>query len=288
MLEKNCSICASADVVIHLKKDNVGVIYRCRSCGLFYRDASNQPKFEDPTVAIWGKKRYNIQRVEKEELQLNDYRKILPVLSCLSSEKRTVLEIGCGTGNFLKLLYNDGWDKVIGLEPSHTYSEIACQEVPAATVINTFLKDAKFTDGFFDAIIMLHVIEHIEDPAAELKVIHRVLKPTGILVIETPRFDTIWFKLLRGRERSIIPEHIFLFTTESLKKLLVNSGFEICRIDYVGRTLSCDRLLLNIARVAGTEKTRRWLANLSDKYKLNKFVFYINLRDMMRVYARKL
>lgn len=283
MKKHTCNVCGSSDARTHLR-DLAGIIYRCKSCGLFYRDRSELKHVSDPTVAVWGEK-YLIQREEKEKVQLDDYKKILPVLSSMFSQKQTIMEIGCGTGRFLRLLCNDGWNEVIGVEPSLLYNERAKQEAPLANVIEATLKEAHFANEYFDAIVMLHVIEHLDDPCSELEEIYRILKPSGMLVVETPRFDTIWFKLLRKRERSVIPGHLFFFTTNSLKMLLNKVGFEVHKIDYVGRTLTLDRLLLNIARVTGC---RKMLANLSTKYNLNRFVLHINLRDMMRIYAKKI
>jgi SAM-dependent methyltransferase len=287
-MKKNiCNICGSSDALPHLK-DATGIIFLCRSCGLIFRDSHKKSEVPDPTVEIWGNKRYVTQRQEKEILQLNNYKNILPMLSQLSPGKQSVLEVGCGSGRFLNLLCSDGWDRVIGIEPSETYNQLAKQEAPAAEIVSSYLKDAQFADGSLDAVIMLHVIEHLEDPSSEVEEVNRVLKRYGVFVVETPRFDTIWFKLLKERERSVIPGHLMYFTTNSIKRLLNKKGFEIYRIDYVGRTLTYDRLLLNMARVLGTTTTRRWLASISSKYNLSKYNLYINLRDMMRVYARKL
>lgn len=287
MNEKNiCNVCGTSDVLPYIK-DSTGIILRCKSCGLYFRDKHKKSEVQDPTVAIWGNERYMTQRREKEVLQLNNYKNILPVLSQLSSGKQSVLEVGCGSGMFLNQLSRDGWNRVIGIEPSETYNQLAKQEAPAAEIISSYLKDAKFADGSLDAVIMLHVIEHLEDPSSEIEEVHRILKQSGVFVVETPRFDTIWFKLLKERERSVIPGHLMYFTTDSIKRLLIKKGFEICRIDYVGRTLTYDRLLLNIARVLGTKTTRRWLASISSKYNFSNYNIYINLRDMMRVYSKK-
>ena len=45
-------------------------------------------------------------------------------------------------------------------------------------------------------VVFIHVIEHVPDPLETLRSIYRVLKPGGHLVIETPRYDSLMFKLL--------------------------------------------------------------------------------------------
>jgi 2-polyprenyl-3-methyl-5-hydroxy-6-metoxy-1,4-benzoquinol methylase len=136
---------------------------------------------------------------------------------------------------------------------------------------------------------MNHVIEHLDAPLTTLREISRVLKPNGHLVIETPRYDTLMFRLLGRRERSIsCLGHIYFFTTATLKRLYEAAGFRTIRLDYVGRSLTVDRLLWNIGVVSKSERVSRWLTYVSRKMGLNKVHLYFNLRDMQRVCVQKI
>jgi ubiquinone/menaquinone biosynthesis C-methylase UbiE len=92
-----------------------------------------------------------------------------------------------------------------------------------------------FCDNFFDGVFSIFVIEHLTDPTPMLREIHRVLKPSGKLVIAT---DTKWFYkyfriLFEWREKGWKkwkpddPTHVNLMVPEKLRKILIKNRFKI-------------------------------------------------------------
>jgi 2-polyprenyl-3-methyl-5-hydroxy-6-metoxy-1,4-benzoquinol methylase len=232
-----------------------------------------------------GEERYRKQRLEKESTQLVDYLKVLPKLERILPTKGRLLEIGCSTGLFLSEIHKAGWE-AHGVEPL----EWACSranEKNGLNVVNAYFQEAGYAEETFDAVVMLHVIEHIPNPAKALRELHKLIRPGGVLVMETPRYDTIWFKLLKGRERSVIPGHLHYFTRSSLKEMALKAGFELIELNSVGRTLTLDRLCYNLSKVSNSEMISNNLTRLSDSLHLNRARIHINIRDMMRLYLRK-
>ena len=81
----------------------------------------------------------------------------------------TLLEVGNRLGYLLNFFREEGWE------------------------------EAQLASSSADMMTMIHVIEHVPDPPdpmAALKEVHRVLKPGGSFVMETPRYDTLMFRLL--------------------------------------------------------------------------------------------
>jgi SAM-dependent methyltransferase len=223
---------------------------------------------------------------QKQLTQLPDNEVVLRRLNELFPRRGKVLEIGSYLGIFLERVRKDGWD-VTGLEPYPAVAEYSRSHYGLRVVDGT-LPNSAFPDASFDAVIMLHVIEHMPDPARDVREIRRILKPDGVLVVETPRFDSLLFKLLGRRERSVqnCAGHIFFFTGRTLRQLLERNGFQIFRASCVGRTLTLERFLFNLGLVARSARVQNAQSRLSRMLHLEKVRVHVNVRDMQRVYAR--
>ena len=147
--------------------------------------------------------------------------------------------MGSSLGYLLEKFRQDGWD-VLGIEPFYQACRYSREQL-GLEVINGILESANLPDASADVVLLNHVIEHVDDPLQTLCEVNRILKPGGHFVIETPRYDTLMFKLLGRRERSVsCGGHIYFFTTSSLRKLYEAAGFETVKLDYVGRSLTAD------------------------------------------------
>lgn len=280
-----CCQCGSTSYKVIASGPVVPVIL-CTQCGLMRQGpgSKDQESFS-LTSCAGGDERYTEQRLEKESTQLIDYLKVLPKLEKVRPAKGKLLEIGCSTGRLLNEIQKAGW-LASGVEPDKWAYNLA-KETYGLDVINAYFQDAGYANEIFDVILMFHVIEHIPNPFNSLKQLNKLIKPGGILVMETPRYDTIWFKMLKGRERSVIPGHLHYFTKKSLTDMASKAGFELIELDSVGRTLTLDRLCYSISKVSNSKTLSKTLAKLSDTLHLNKVKLYINLHDMMRLYLRK-
>jgi hypothetical protein len=113
-------------------------------------------------------------------------------------------------------------------------SEYAAERAAAhGAIVSGDLQSACYPDAWFDFVTLYHVIEHMEDPVAELREIRRVLKPGGWLVIGTPNFDSACARRFGDRFRMLHDKtHISLFSAESLRRLLEDHGFAVEWEDY--------------------------------------------------------
>ncbi len=134
-----------------------------------------------------------------------------------------LLDVGCGNGRFLKLASEMGW-VVEGIDLDPIAVETARTlgfSVRCGTI--EVLNDASER---YDVITLSHVIEHVYDPLGLLRDLCRLLKPGGVLWLETPnlnslghaRFGPAW----RGLEP---PRHLVLLNPESLTDLIKRAGF---------------------------------------------------------------
>jgi len=286
-----CNYCKvdDATVVFPAGVAQLNQVVRCNRCGLMY--ASPRSKEPDHIEIAAYDPTYNPffprdTRVLKEQLQVRDYDKTRALLNQLYPQRGKLVEVGSSLGFLLEVFRRDGWD-VLGIEPFYQACLHARKEL-GLEVTNAILETANLPDESADVVLLNHVIEHVDDPLRTLCEVNRILKPGGHFVIETPRYDTLTFKLLGRRERSVsCAGHIYFFTTASLRKLYEAAGFETVSLNYVGRSLTGERLLYNLAVMSKSMKLRRTLRRFSDRVGLERLKLYLNLRDMQRVCVRK-
>lgn len=160
-------------------------------------------------------------------------RKVDVYRAALGDGKRRILDIGCGDGRFLQVLRDFGskqWELVgIDFDPAAVERCRARGFEAHAKRVEDFTE----ADGSFDAVIMLQLIEHVEDPVAISRRVYSLLKPGGIFVIETPNLAGLDYRLFRGRwwGHYHFPRHWNLFSTDSLAQMLREAGFTIDRTD---------------------------------------------------------
>src|SRR5437016_9987878 len=120
--------------------------------------------------------------------KLPDYEPIGLDLRELLPRGKALLEVGCHAGVLLDRFRGQGWS-VSGVEPDGSAANFARSHYRLDVTAST-LEDAGYDPGTFDAVVMLHVIEHLDDPAGTVGAIARVLRPGGFLVVETPVYAT--------------------------------------------------------------------------------------------------
>jgi len=287
-----CNLCGNDNFTVLYPKNvaQIHQIVKCKTCGLMYANPQGEANSKKSLKADIPEKlpdEINPQVVQKQTVQLKDYKKIITTVKNHGITKGKVLEIGANIGTFLNVWKEEDW-KVLGVDPNKGAS-IYAKNKYNIDILPVTIKKADLHNDQFDVVVMLHVIEHMGNPLQELKMINRVVKQGGILVIETPRYDSLIFKFLRRRERSISCNgHIFFFTIKTIRELLKCSGFDPCiQLDLVGRTLTIDRLLYNFCVMSKNEKIKSMLEKISSKIHADKFVIYLNMRDMLRIYSRK-
>ncbi len=280
-----CIGCGSQQHSVVVKGPRVPVVV-CAQCSLMRLGSLSHTAKSSFVDYAGTSERFVRQRETKESLQIRDYMSVLPQLDIILGRKGRLLEIGCAMGTLLHEIKQQGWE-VRGIEPEEWTCRIA-REKYGLDVINGFFQDADIEKSSFDVVLMFHVIEHLIDPLAGLKHLRDYLCPNGILVLETPRYDTFMFKLLRGRERSVFEGHNYYFTRRSIQEIAARAGFETVKLQAVGRTVSLDRLCFYAAKFLDNKLTTRMLTSVSDTLKLDKAHLHINLHDMMRIYLRKL
>ena len=149
--------------------------------------------------------------------------------------KGRILDIGCATGIFLSGMQRHGWD-CYGVEPSEYAANYAKMRF-GLKVFHGYLEDMDYPDDYFDVVTLWDVLEHIPDPGRALDIIHRVLKPDGILICTLPNatgWERAWFReYWSGWD---VPRHYNTFTPKTITTFLNNHHFMVKEIfSFTGR-----------------------------------------------------
>lgn len=134
-----------------------------------------------------------------------------------------LLDVGFGSGAFLDHAKLAGW-RVTGIDTDPL--TVSSARARGLEVYETDLESYEVKPGSFDVITLSHVIEHVHDPRAFVTRTYNLLKPGGIVWIETPNQDSYGHRRFGRHWRGLEPpRHLALFSWRSLESLLRETGF---------------------------------------------------------------
>ena len=189
----------------------------------------------------------------------------LNLINLLQPNKGKILDIGSGTGEFLSVAKNDGW-QTIGVEPSGKAKAIAINKG-----ISFVEQTTELENNSFDVISMWHVLEHVPDLDKQIKELKRLLKPTGTLIIAVPNFKSFDAKHYGNFWAAYdVPIHFWHFSKTAIKLLF-------------------EKEEMQLEKVLPMKFDSFYVSLLSEKYKSGKMnfikAFFIGLQSNW--YARK-
>jgi len=259
----NCKICLNKALnffcnVKHFK------YYLCHNCGTL--QLSN-------LISINSyKKNYKYIVDNKTRTRLVSQSKlILNYIKNNINNPNSLLDIGSGYGYFLKQAKKH-YSYTVGLEPSlnlFNYSKKVLKNQVLNQSFESFYKNNSTQK--FDAIALIHVIEHIKNPKVFLNKVLSLLKIGGILYIETPNLSSYLFKAEQKNYTFLTPpEHIYIFSKKSFKYLIKNKSHQYSISTY---TYSYNEHIVGILKAF----FKKNLINLF--LKLGTTTFYVNDRS---------
>lgn len=294
--EVNCNLCGSDDyeVLFPEGKAQIHRIVKCNKCDLMYANPQiihgedgkvliDTPDIEVATDEdLEGFTPEENQYLRKQYLQLKDQKNVLDFID--NRKKGVLMEIGAYAGNFCNEAKKRGWD-IIGIEPLKLPVLYAKKKFNL-DFLSTSFEECNIKPNSVSVAIAFHVIEHIYNPREFIMRIYDTLEKNGLLIFETPTYDSLSYKILKHRERSIrCNGHIYLFTRKTLGELMESCGFRVIKNEKVGRTLTMGRLLTNIGIVLGS---RDKFSKLIQRYNLEDKSLTLNIGDMQRIYCEKI
>jgi SAM-dependent methyltransferase len=199
-------------------------IWRCDTCGLgqlAQKLDETQLEFLYPqTYYSYAQPSQTLLRRFLRWVELARYKRYrwIPAFTSL-------LEIGCGSGEFLEQIKDRG--RVVGLERSPRAREVA-RERGVDVRIGDVDDPKLFADGEFDCVYINHALEHLSDPERVLRAAARLLVPGGTLYIAVPNIAGVAARLMgRSWYALAAPEHVTHWTPNAMRAFLARIGFRV-------------------------------------------------------------
>lgn len=184
-------------------------------------------------------------------------KKKLKLIESCHAESKTLLDVGCGTGDFIQVAKQNNW-KVTGIEPNEQARSIANKKNKDSVFdVNQLVK---LQPQSFDVITLWHVLEHLPNLEEDMATFKKLLKPTGTLIIAVPNYksyDAQYYKEFWAAYD--VPRHLWHFNKASMSKLVNKVSLELIKI----KPMYFDAFYVSL---------------LSEKYKHGKMKFFNAIR----------
>jgi 2-polyprenyl-3-methyl-5-hydroxy-6-metoxy-1,4-benzoquinol methylase len=151
----------------------------------------------------------------------------LKLINSFNSESKNLLDIGCGTGDFLETALKSNWN-IIGIEPNEQARQIANSKTNDSVFEIEHLEHLK--PNSFDVITLWHVLEHLPNLELYIGVFKSLLKSNGILVIAVPNFksyDAAYYKTFWAAYD--VPRHLWHFSKIAIEELFKSKNLKLVK-----------------------------------------------------------
>jgi SAM-dependent methyltransferase len=206
-------------------------IARCADCGHGYIWPVPDPEFlegiysrDDYYEGSRGSVGFSDYRSE-EPARRRMFERHLDRLAALGAMSGRVLDVGCATGDFLKVARVRGWE-VLGVDPSSARRDV---EEAGIELVGTTVHDARVQPESLDLVTFWDVLEHVADPVGDLAAAARLLRPGGMLALSVPDSDNLVARI-SGRRwfgYKTAGEHLQFFTPDSLGRAFARAGLRL-------------------------------------------------------------
>jgi SAM-dependent methyltransferase len=192
-------------------------LYQCEGCGFAW--LANRPKLEvldefyrqSAAMSDWAKIKSGSIDINRQKTK---YKFFYDQITYRGLD--SVLDVGCGSGKFLSALPEDC--DGLGVEPNKD---------SAATCDSPVVDSINKVTGKFDMLTYMGVLEHLVDPIQTMKEYDPFLLDNGFVGVCVPNIESLAFKVLREKNCSICPQHLYYYSIDSLNELMSKAGYDI-------------------------------------------------------------
>lgn len=244
-------------------------IVRCAGCGLVYLN----PRLRSDLIIGAYAAGEDQAFVEQDTMRARTFSSALHDLArrfgFTPSPATKVLDIGCAGGAFVRAATDFGVS-ASGIEPSRWLAEHAHSQ--GLDVRPGTLAEHSFPEASFDMVTLWDVIEHLTDPGSELERIYRILKPSGLLVVNYPDYGSLPARFMGRKWPFLLSVHLIYYTRRTMRRQLAAKGFVVVDMERHWQTLELEYVLkragayFGLFRLLATAVRRLGLSRLPIKY----------------------
>lgn len=236
-----CLICNTPEKVKHYAHVEAQDYVCCSQCGLIFVNTIKPPEklyhaYDGGWLKAWRRKLVaplrgftHVRHFDKSMARATR------IFDFVTAQKQTLsspprwLDIGCNKGFLLAAALVQHW-QVYGVElvpelmqPFQRKFKSFADNIFSQRFIDV---QSRFTDGTFEVISAIDVIEHFEEPRRDVSAIYRILQPGGLFVVQTPDGAAPQAGALKERWGALKPlEHLHLFNPTNLEIFAQQIGF---------------------------------------------------------------
>jgi SAM-dependent methyltransferase len=210
-------------------------LHFCPSCGASFQeeDGLRENLSSFYPAGYWWEGEGALSGLEgkyREWMIRHDHLHFLTLGSSKPSQSR-LLDIGCGSGTFVKMAAEAGFD-AYGLEMSPEALEIAKRKT-TGRVFGGEVSEMVERGEKYNVITLFHTLEHLLEPLQFLKRLSRILERPGTLIVQVPNSGSYQARLLGRRWYGLdCPRHIYNYSSFALLHLLGRAGYRIREVRF--------------------------------------------------------
>jgi 2-polyprenyl-3-methyl-5-hydroxy-6-metoxy-1,4-benzoquinol methylase len=204
-------------------------VVQCTECKLQFTETF--PDYEKAAPKIYDYD-YFKAAIDKQKQREKIFMELLSEVESILNRKGRLLDVGAGEGTLIKIAAKQGWEAE-GTEIASAMIRYVREDL-RLTIHQGTLEEIKLPASSFDAIILNHVLEHVENPRKTLEKVRDLLRSDGVVRIEVPNLASLSSrgKNLQSRLRLkknpwkhySTDHHFWFFTPRTLKKTIETAG----------------------------------------------------------------
>jgi 2-polyprenyl-3-methyl-5-hydroxy-6-metoxy-1,4-benzoquinol methylase len=275
-----CTLCGNKRHVVLFEKKGFPIV-RCTNCDLVSTvlpENFNTLDIYDEGYFQGGQEDGYADYQSSEKILRAEFRSVLKKLLTYFKETggKKLLEIGSAYGYFLDEA--SAYFDCYGIEVNKEGVEQSNKR--GLKVFEELNENVTGRIGKVDAVVMLDVIEHLNNPLQTVSQLYEMMNPGGIILIVTGNHNSLLSKIMKQNWRLMTPpQHTFFFSEKTLKALVARAGFNILSADSPWKTVPLGLPFYQVgSRIGFRIKS---LENISS------VGIPLNLFDTTRIIARK-